>query len=227
MLGIKLFSTIYAVNGAGLQSEQVSSNGITVDASPPVVLSSRPNGEELILNPVFETELEASIIPQWNIDGSVTLSNSTVILSDKGSVCQSVPTNINRFHIVEINLSLPDEVALQESLAVLCLPNHEDIIHVTSQSIIHTMIFMARELSSTICIKSSGRDSLFAVDYVSCKEVQQTERDQDANGLIVTVQTSGMMSNVRVSWSAVDEESGIRSYIWAIGYVPGNVLRQK
>ena len=67
--GTKLFSTVYAVNGAGLESPHVTTDGITIDTTPPDIQSA----PILVQINAEGTSLEAS----WN--GSAVDNESPIV----------------------------------------------------------------------------------------------------------------------------------------------------
>ncbi|ESO88673.1 hypothetical protein LOTGIDRAFT_165459 [Lottia gigantea] len=71
----KIFHKVYAVDGSGLQSQVAVSNGIIIDTSPPEASYLEFIGENLILNPSFEsisddttTSCNSNIPEHWSTD---------------------------------------------------------------------------------------------------------------------------------------------------------------
>ncbi|CAH1259452.1 Hypp2286 [Branchiostoma lanceolatum] len=74
--GTKYYSTVYAVDAAGLTSSPAMSDGILVDTTPPEVLSKFDFGPNLLGNPSFEN-IQSSANSNLTAD-SVTTGNSTL-----------------------------------------------------------------------------------------------------------------------------------------------------
>ncbi|ESO88602.1 hypothetical protein LOTGIDRAFT_234472 [Lottia gigantea] len=73
--GDKIYNKVYAVDGSGLQSQVAVSNGIIIDTSPPEASYLEFIGENLILNPSFEstsddttTSCNSNIPEHWSTD---------------------------------------------------------------------------------------------------------------------------------------------------------------
>ncbi|ESO88605.1 hypothetical protein LOTGIDRAFT_165389 [Lottia gigantea] len=73
--GDKIYHKVYAVDGSGLQSQVAVSNGIIIDTSPPEPSYLEFIGENLILNPSFEsisddttTSCNSNIPEDWSTD---------------------------------------------------------------------------------------------------------------------------------------------------------------
>ncbi|ESO88616.1 hypothetical protein LOTGIDRAFT_234474 [Lottia gigantea] len=71
----KIYHKVYAVDGSGLQSQVAVSNGIIIDTSPPEASYLEFIGENLILNPSFEsisddttTSCNSNIPEHWSTD---------------------------------------------------------------------------------------------------------------------------------------------------------------
>lgn len=60
--GIRIYSKVYAINAVGLQSETVVSDGIVIDATPPVPEAFVQFGANLIINPSFEVDSADAVV---------------------------------------------------------------------------------------------------------------------------------------------------------------------
>ncbi|KAI8487523.1 hypothetical protein Bbelb_347570 [Branchiostoma belcheri] len=99
--GTKYYSTVYAVDAAGLTSPPAMSDGIVVDASPPEVLNKLDFGPNLLSNPSFEniqSSSNSSLTTNLGYGDNVTLetgsssAGNTSLLSDNSSVSNTSST---------------------------------------------------------------------------------------------------------------------------------------
>ena len=73
-VGSRLYSTVYAVNGAGLKSAGISSDGVVIDSTPPLPLHKFRLGQNLLQNPSFEEDTPSGVTGAvhkgWTVDGT-------------------------------------------------------------------------------------------------------------------------------------------------------------
>ncbi|XP_078696304.1 uncharacterized protein LOC144924691 isoform X1 [Branchiostoma floridae x Branchiostoma belcheri] len=93
--GTKYYSTVYAVDAAGLTSPPAMSDGILVDTSPPEVLNKFDFGPNLLSNPSFENIQSSSnsslttddgIRDNANLETDSSNAGNTSLISDDSSV---------------------------------------------------------------------------------------------------------------------------------------------
>ncbi|KAI0239584.1 hypothetical protein LSAT2_009684 [Lamellibrachia satsuma] len=80
-VGTRLYSTVYAVNGAGLKSATVSSDGVVIDSTPPLPVHKFQLGLNLLKNPSFEENTpqpgtKEAIPSEWTGQGTLHLTTS-------------------------------------------------------------------------------------------------------------------------------------------------------
>lgn len=63
--GNHIFHKVYAINGAGLQSDTIVSDGVIVDVSPPIAEGQIQFGPNIIINPSFESDSVVLTITDW------------------------------------------------------------------------------------------------------------------------------------------------------------------
>ncbi|XP_078573997.1 uncharacterized protein LOC144860568 isoform X2 [Branchiostoma floridae x Branchiostoma japonicum] len=250
--GTKYYSTVTAVDAAGLRSSPVLSNGITVDSTPPVPVEKLNFGPNLVHNPSFEQALGVV----WNVSGTAeavaasgfATKDGQKYLHLHGSILQKVPTQPGQkyqliFHARHVEkLSLP----LQSQEGKVSAPG----LHKTfklyqrfgtfdgSGSIDeaaqnwhqHIYYFTATGSESEITFGSVGRAGM-ALDQVSVRLVNvsaQRESDgESVSGLVhVHTSTAADWHVVQASWGMEDLESPIVKYEWAIGTVKGGTQLQ-
>ncbi|XP_078696223.1 uncharacterized protein LOC144924666 [Branchiostoma floridae x Branchiostoma belcheri] len=99
--GTKYYSTVYAVDAAGLTSPPAMSDGIVVDTSPPEVLNKFDFGPNLLSNPSFEniqSSSNSSLTTDDGIGNNATLetgsstAGNTSLISDDSSVSNTSST---------------------------------------------------------------------------------------------------------------------------------------
>ncbi|XP_035698706.1 uncharacterized protein LOC118431572 [Branchiostoma floridae] len=251
--GTKYYSTVTAVDAAGLRSSPVSSNGITVDSTPPVPVEKLNFGPNLVNNPSFEQALG---VADWNVSGTAeavaasgfATKDGQKYLHLHGSISQTVPTQPGHkyqltFHARHVEkLSLP----LQSQEGKVSAPGLHKTFKLyqrfgtfdgsgSSDEVAqnwhqHIYYFTATGSESDITFRSVGRAGM-ALDQVSVRLVNvSTQRESDgesASGLVhVHTSTAADWHVVQASWNLEDLESPIVKYEWAIGTVKGGTQLQ-
>ncbi|XP_078657344.1 uncharacterized protein LOC144903237 [Branchiostoma floridae x Branchiostoma belcheri] len=251
--GTKYYSTVTAVDAAGLSSSPVSSSGITVDSTPPVPVEKLNFGQNLVLNPSFEQALAAL---GWNISGTAeAVATSGFATKDgqkylhlHGSVSQSIPTQPGQkyqltFHARHVEkISLP----LQSQEGKVSAPGlhktfklyqrfgtvghsdaNEESIKTWHQ---HVYYFTSTDSESEIRFSSVGRAGMVldqvSVRLVNVSMVQESDRESSVGLVHVHTSTAADWHVVQASWDMQDLESPVVKYEWAIGTVQGGTQLQ-
>lgn len=65
-LGNRIYNKVYAINGAGLHSDTVISDGVTIDTTKPDALGQIQFGSNFIENPSFEFDPVGETLTRWD-----------------------------------------------------------------------------------------------------------------------------------------------------------------
>ncbi|XP_078574183.1 uncharacterized protein LOC144860694 [Branchiostoma floridae x Branchiostoma japonicum] len=215
----KYFSTVTAVDAAGLRSSQVSSNGITVDSTPPIAAEKLVFGPNLVRDSSFEQNLSSlGPLSAWNVTGTAQALNLSGFSAKdgqkcvflQGSISQKVQTQSGEkyqliFHARHVDKtsmpleSLEGTVAapglhkifkLYQRLGTFDLDYTND--ETTQSWHRHIYYFTATSSESEIVFSTVGR-SILALDQISTRLVNATAQhatDLGSNRGLVHVHTS-------------------------------------
>ena len=229
--GTVIYSTVYAINGAGQQSDGVTTDGITVDSTSPLSGSSIQYGPNLLLNSSFESDLCQGWTCEGLANNTETNGETFVILSNSGYVKQVIVTQPgSKYHVSFFARPTSLRNAARNSHLAIDLPSHHQVILVHksmehSMNLIwtqHHLYFTATDLTSNIKLSAHGKNSIIELDRLSV-ELMTCDYSSEAIGqaIHVHVHTWENRSSVVASWMVQDPESPITSYMWALGYVAG------
>ncbi|KAI8509825.1 hypothetical protein Bbelb_122530 [Branchiostoma belcheri] len=251
--GTKYYSTVTAVDAAGLSSSPVSSSGITVDSTPPVPVEKLNFGQNLVLNPSFEQTLGAS---GWNVSGTaeaVAVSGFATKDGQKylhlhGSISQKIPTQpgqkyqltFHARHVEKISLPLQSQEGkvsapgLHKTFKLYQRFGTVGHSEASKESIKtwhqHVYYFTATNSESEIMFSSVGRAGMVldqvSVRLVNVSMVQESDRESSVGLVHVHTSTAADWHVVQASWDMEDLESPIVKYEWAIGTVQGGTQLQ-
>ncbi|XP_002736788.1 uncharacterized protein LOC100378079, partial [Saccoglossus kowalevskii] len=250
--GQKCFSQVTAIDVAGLHSVAAVSNGVVIDDTAPNVEERFSFGANVLRNPSFEdihgwiidgnSEIKSQSQYAQNGDsflllyGEVHQSFQSVI----GSKYQVIFYTSHIYSSSTPLLSQEGFIQLPESHHVFPLyqrpgrqDSHQDIDNMIWQR--HVFYFIAMETSSTITIGSVGLNNGIAIDNVQVRYIGLGPRDPPAipnlmNQLSSPVHVETLVqhewNSVHARWHAVDVESPIVDFMWAIGTVQGGTQLQ-
>eukprot|EP00058_Branchiostoma_floridae_P023180 XP_002608670.1 hypothetical protein BRAFLDRAFT_73893 [Branchiostoma floridae] len=254
--GTKYYSTVTAVDAAGLRSSPVSSNGISVDSTPPVAVEMLTFGPNLVNDPSFEqTSSSPGPSSEWNVTGTVQALNLSRFAKDEqtwihlqGSISQKVKTQSGEKYQLIFHARHVDKtgLALQSQEGKVTAPglhktfklyqrfgtfDHSDLTDGTVANWHqHIYYFTATSSESEILFSSVGRSGL-GLDQISVRLVNTTAREATGIGstlglVHVHTSTAADWHIVQASWDLEDLESSIVKYEWAIGTVQGGTQLQ-
>ena len=233
-IGTTVYSTIYAVNGAGLQSNGMRTDGVIVDTTAPMNASSIKYGFNLLLNPSFESDMDQG----WIHKGVTVIKDTNgamyIILKNKATVEQSVVTKPGSKYVVTLHTrpSQNGSATAENHLAIEAPSHHQVLLVHRSQQTSANSLWMKHQvyftaalgtMTSTLRLSSHGKHSCVEVDDVSVQEMMAEYDDSNdgSNAIHVVIQTHENISSVIASWMLTDAEVPITKYMWAVGYVPG------
>lgn len=118
LLGTLVYSTVFAVSGAGLKSAIQASNGYLIDCSAPEAVHKFTFSDNLVENPSFEDVEEGeegeSVPLGWTIDGDTRVSTGqgsqsgrNYLVMDSGYIKQVVPTEGKAKHRLTFDVAAP------------------------------------------------------------------------------------------------------------------------
>ena len=249
--GTRLYSTVYAVNGAGLKSAGVSSDGVVSDSTPPLPLHKFRLGQNLLKNPSFEEDTPSGVtdaVPKgWTVDGTchqaVSGSTGGVNAQDGqvyvdlvcGHIEQEVTSEKTKKYRVTFYVHSPDTARFHsQQLGFVQLPGFHAsfVIEPTSgEWQKHVYYFVATDLSSTVKIGAVGHKTGFLLDNVRVQELIEGRRNSSIDPrdpvsshvqpMHVHVTSRGSYTAVTAAWDVEDPESPVTGHSWAIGTVRG------
>ncbi|KAK2161993.1 hypothetical protein NP493_1549g00025 [Ridgeia piscesae] len=191
--GTKLYSTVYAINGAGLKSAGVSSDGAVIDSIPPSPVHRFLLGNNLIKNPSFEEDslqtVARKIVPkEWRGMGTVYLTSSSqgttapegrqFVDIVSGHVKQTFATVTKAKYRVSFHVHTPDTGRFHsQQLGFVQLPGFHSAF-VVQQKVAtstewqkHVYYFIASDSSSAVVVGAVGHKTGFLLDNVVVQEV--------------------------------------------------------
>ncbi|XP_078585869.1 uncharacterized protein LOC144867679 [Branchiostoma floridae x Branchiostoma japonicum] len=225
--GTKYYSTITAVDAAGLRSSPVSSNGITVDSTPLVAVEMLAFGPNLVNDPSFEqTICSLGPLSVWNVTGTVRASNTSgfaakdeqVWIHLKGSISQKVQTQSGEKYQLIFHARHVDQtgLALNSQEGKVTAPglhktfklyqrfgtfDHSDLTDGTVANWHqHIYYFTATSSESEILFSSVGRSGL-GLDEISARLVNTTARE--ATGIGSTIGLVHVHTSTAADWHIV------------------------
>ena len=244
-----MFSTVYAINGAGLKSDGVSSDGLVMDSTPPAILHKFRLGPNLLKNPSFEDDsgTREAAPKDWGAMGKVFVTKGAGVLSAShgqmfvdivsGYVKQNVATETLKKYRVTFYVHAPDTARFHsQQLGYVRLPEVHAVFVVLSATSgepwqKHVHYFMADDSVSTVNIGAVGHKTGFLLDNVSVQEVGLGRRgpatdlrdpvSSHVQPMHVHVTSRGSYTAVTAAWDVEDPESPVTGHSWAIGTVRG------
>ena len=196
--GTRLYSTVYAVNGAGLKSVGVSSDGVVTDSTPPLPVHKFRLGQNLLKNPSFEdtpSGVTDAVPKGWSVDGTCHQAVRGVIGGMNpqdgqvyvdlvsGHVEQEVTSEKTKKYRVTFYVHSPDTARFHsQQLGFIQLPGfHAAFVVVptvatSSEWQKHVYYFTAADSSSTVRVGAVGHKTGFLLDNVQVQEVGEGRR---------------------------------------------------
>ena len=209
-IGTKVYSTIKAVDGAGLMSTAVKSDGVMVDTTPPLSASAIKYGANII-NLQSEIDLDST----KNTDMKKTFTT----------------TPGKKYRLTVYTRPSQNKKSVSNSHINIELPSHNQImlVHGSTDPKInslwtkHQLYFVAIKGTSNLRISPHGKHSSVQVNKITVQEMSTTYvgNTVGADAIHAYVQTHNNISSVIATWMFQDPEVPITKYIWAIGYVAG------
>ena len=250
ILGTRLYSTVYVVNGAGLKSGGVSSDGVVIGSTPPLPLHRFQLGVNLVKNPSFEeyafTSGTQEVFPKgWTGSGriNVTTSSSETSAQDKetfadlisGYIAQAVKTEEGNKYRVSFHVHSPRTSHFHsQQLGFVQLPGFHSafvVVPTSDEWQKHVYYFTASDSLSMIRIGAVGQKTGFLLDNVQIQKVGKGHRSVSTDHrdpssshvqpMHVHVMSRGRLMALTAMWDVEDPESPVVNYFWAIGTVRG------
>ncbi|XP_053401094.1 uncharacterized protein LOC123523194 isoform X2 [Mercenaria mercenaria] len=244
-----LCSKVRARDVVGHVSELVSSNGVTIDTSPPVKISSGSCSGNIVLDNSFENA--SSFVCDdihdhgWHSlnDKCLKLSRSSMAYDGhasviiQGTIQQSIEVKDNgRYRLTFFtSLVLSDNLHLSAVEGFISINDDKHIFSLyekpNSDSYAwqkHTFFFDLNETGDIfLSIGTLGDKSAFVVDDVNFELCDNTAVSSDVRGH-VNAHTVFVhdWSSVHADWTFNDPETDIVEYLWAIGTVEGGTQLQ-
>ena len=240
-----MYSTVYAVDAAGLQSARVSSDGVVIDSTPPVPVHKFRFGPNLLKNPSFEAGRSLSIPDKWTGNGIFFLTNTTSAVEAQdghvyldiasGYVEQTISTVKTKKYRVTFYIRSPDNGRFHsQQLGYTRLPGFHAAYIVAITSVEwqkHVYYFISSDTTSVVRIGAVGRKTGFLLDNVRVEEVGDgrlrlsTDPKDPVNSHVqpmhVHMNSRGRYTALTAAWDVEDPESPVTNYYWAIGTVLG------
>ena len=245
--GSVLYSTVSAVNGAGSESESVTSTGVVIDTTPPQPIHRFNVGANLVVNPSFEGDGDVAAgvtdgAPSpWTVAGGGRVRVHTGAGAQDGEgylelvageVRQAVGMATAQkyrltFHVRAVVGSEPGlgYVRLPHARVAFLLPPASPRWHR------HIHYFVATAATTDVAVGVLAHRTGFLLDSVDLRPLDEGMRPaptdpSDPEGrrvqpVRVHVDHRGARSAVVAAWDMVDVETAAVKYRWAIGKVKG------
>ena len=243
--GTHLYSTVHAVDAAGLASAKVHSDGVVIDSSPPQPVHKFRFGPNLLQNPSFEEGAYRSTPSKWTGSGIFYFSTSSSGIDPQddpayldiasGYIEQTIATVKGKKYRMTFYVRSPDSVLFySQHVGFVRLPEFHAAFAVAPSPAHwqkHLYFFIASDTSSTVRIGAVGRKTGFLLDGVNVQEVSAGRRVPSADPrdpvnahvepMHVHVTSRGSYTAVTAAWDVEDPESPVTGHSWAIGTVRG------
>ena len=245
--GTRLYSTVYAVNGAGLKSATVSSDGVVIDSTPPLPLHNFQLGRNFLKNPSFEEDTpqpgtKEAVPSEWMGQGTLHLTSSTGDVGAQdgqtfldvvsGYIEQTVATTeMTKYRVTFYVHSPNNDHFHSQQLGFVRLPGFHAAFAIEPTMTDwqkHVYYFIANDSTSAIKVGAVGHKTGFLLDNVQIQEVGRgqrsssaDQRDMDNSPILVHLNSRGHYTALTAAWDVEDPESPVTNYFWAIGTVRG------
>ena len=243
--GTHLYSTVHAVDAAGLTSAKVHSDGVVIDSSPPQPVHKFRFGPNLLHNPSFEEGAYRSTPSKWTGSGIFYFSTSSSGIDPQdgpayldiasGYIEQTIATVKAKKYRVTFYVRSPDSVRFySQQIGFVRLPEFHAAFAVAPSPADwqkHLYFFIASDTSSTVRIGAVGRKTGYLLDGVKVQEVSAGRRVPSADPrdpvnahvqpMHVHVTSRGSYTAVTAAWDVEDRESPVTGHSWAVGTVRG------
>ena len=225
--GTIVYSTIYAVNGAGLTSAPVKTSGFTVDTTPPETSCAIAYGFNILLNSDFVQDLAFG----WTHNDPMVETDNTgaryVLLEKDKFIKQTVVSSPLTKHRVTV-LARSGELSTTQSHLNIDMPGHRQMVMLevdnTTEWRTTYLYFSAQTTTSPVRLSTSGKYSQVQVKSVAVETMTCSVNSADKALDVHLHHTNNGRSSITASWIINDLQSPIVECQWAVGYVSGKCI---
>jgi hypothetical protein len=233
--GITYYATVIAFDAAGLRSSEVSSDGVTVDSSPPVFITCERFGLNLLEKPHMRngTSMENILSSGWSVVSGQIIANMSesgkryAVLS--GVISKEVAFTSDVIYELRIQASPIGTIHTQHMEVVA--PGMHRVITLRSKakpkrSYAFQFVPGKTERSNISISSASATGDAIIIDSVELRMCEYQSVDGIAQTLnlwnrTIDRQYLGPYGAVEATWRVVDPQSGVKEALWAIGTVQG------
>ena len=233
-LGAAITSSVYAVNGAGLSSSTVSSNGYTLDLTPPTDKHYFRFADNILINGNFSSDTN-----DWNISATYTNHSDGNMCILSGRIRQTSSTLSGQRYKLQFDVVNGFEATPRQPLGYLKfgpMEHHfisavdvDDPLHLH-----HKVYFITSHTSSTTLELGTMTDMMLCFGNIQLQPIKEGFRDREdadhpetsfTSSVHVHVSASSMGTSLTLNWHFEDLETPIVDYMFAVGTVKGKVLK--
>ena len=234
VLGDVISSAVYAVNGAGLSSTTISSDGYIVDSTPPTDEHHFIFEGSIILNGDFIADSN-----NWEIDADqVTISNNKLCLLN-GVMKQTVSTSDGQKYRLQFDAVSGFDTGHTSSVGyvgfgpkehhIISAANVDDALHLQEK----VYFLMAHDSNSELTF-GTMTDMSICFSNIQLEPIKEGHRNVDSSSdpeasftssVHVHVRASSMGTSLILNWEFEDLETPIVEYMFAVGTVKGQCLQ--
>ena len=234
VLGDVISSAVYAVNGAGLSSTIISSDGYIVDNTPPTDEHYFNFEDSIIQNDNFTTDTN-----HWEVDADqVTISKNKLCLLN-GVMKQTVSTGDGQKYRLQFDAVSGFATGHTSSIGyvrfgpkehhIISAADVDDALHLQEK----VYFLMAHDANSELTF-GSMTDMRICFGNIQLVPMKEGHRNIDSasdpealftSSIHVHVRASSMGTSLIVNWEFEDPETPIVEYMFAVGTVKGQCLQ--
>ena len=235
-----VYSALWAVDGVGLQSQTVFSNGVIIDTTAPMSVPAKETDDNIALNPSFEQD----IVGFWSVDNTkYTLETGIphdgvqyICLRDN-AIHQVIPsTETGASYRVSFAAKRNDTNTPRSSASFFVEAAFSHEMYVLSDKsnkndsfydgwIHHPLYVTATRMDMTIRLGTAEQTISVCFDNIEVHHISdQTESGDSSTSVHVRFITSSESSNLVATWNIADPESPIVDSLVALGTVQGFVF---
>ena len=236
-----VYAAVSAINGVGMQSDWMYSNGIRIDTTPPLPLSKFQSNINIVGNPSFEFDIDGSWVlanDQYEMRSDIPYDGVQYLCLNGNEITQTIQTQIGINYRLSFatKRQMPTHDTLRpvatcyvkagttEELFVLAdKSNQNESFH--EEWVYHNLYVNAFQEETDLIFGTDENDIEICFDNIMVQEISSENLLDNQTGIIhVMLKTSPESTEIVASWNVEDYESFITETLVALGTVQGIFL---
>ena len=225
-----IFSSVYAVNGAGLSSAIVSSDGFILDRSPPTDKHYFKFKDDILLNGNFSAGTN-----NWEINATHTNESDGKVCIFNGNIKQAISTTPGQKYKLQFELVNGFNSSPAPSFGYMRFgPQEQHVISAAdaadSLHLHHKVYFLTGNALNSELEFGTMTDMMLCIDNIQLEPITEGFREipisshpeaSFTSSVDVQIRASAMATSIIMTWQFEDPESPIVQYMFAVGTVKG------